>query len=542
MNRTSTKKVIAVLFIFSFLLTVVNYLWINKNLSHVPPPWDAAAYMDISLHDYYGLVKGNPLQGINTILKQAPCQAPLFPLTSVPFYIVFGPDIAVAYLTNFIYLFILFISVYCITEGLSGEKAGFLAVFLIATFPAVIAYSRDYLFEFPLAAMVALSYLFLIKSELFQDKKYSILFGLSAGLSVLTKTMGMIFFVMPFFYGIYIYTKSTSKTTRKNIIISFVIAFLVASVYYVTNFKDIFGYLFYFGFGKGSNWYTADLPAYLSLGNWTHYLESIAYRGISAGYALIFLITGILSLCRKDKKPLKTMYMIWLWFISGYFLLSIVPNKGFERFALPIIPPLAILIASQTMSISWKPLKVLIVFLVISIGALNYTYQTKTQNCQYEERHYGSIPLLIPIQITCNMHHWAQIPYEKNWNITPILEYLDTHAGADSKTIHVLIAVDHNFLNYSNLTLYATLLKLKGLLHSDIVFESVAYKPNEEETIKQCIERNHFIVAKTGYQGPDFSNSNNHIVMRLIKDFTPLESFIMSDGSKVTLYQSTNTE
>lgn len=203
MNKPSAKQVIAFLFVFSLLLTFMNYLWINKNLANVPPPWDAAAYMNLSLNDYDVLRGGDLLQGIKTVLKQAPSQAPLFPLTSTPFYMLFGPDITIAYLTNFIYLFILFSSVYFITEGLAGKKAGFLSFFLVATFPAVIAYSRDYLFEFPLAAMVALSYLFFIKSDLFQNKKYSVLFGLSAGLSVLTKTMGMVFFVMPFFYAIY---------------------------------------------------------------------------------------------------------------------------------------------------------------------------------------------------------------------------------------------------------------------------------------------------------------------------------------------------
>ena len=166
---------IAILLAFSILLTIVNYFWIQNNLSHLPPPWDQSAYLYMSLHEYEALSHGNIRQFIDIVLKQAPNLAPLFPITALPFFALFGLDIYTAYLANSLYLFILFLSVFFITEQLAGRKAAILSVFTVATFPAVIAFSRDYLFEFPLAAMTALSYLFLLKSEAFQKKKYSIL-------------------------------------------------------------------------------------------------------------------------------------------------------------------------------------------------------------------------------------------------------------------------------------------------------------------------------------------------------------------------------
>ena len=156
--------IIAILLAFSILLTVVNYFWISNNLSHLPPPWDQSAYIYMGLHEYEALSNGNIRQFIDIVLKQAPNLAPLFPVTTIPFFALFGLDLYTAYLVNSIYLFILFLSVFFIAERMAGRTAAILPVFTVATFPAVIAFSRDYLFEFPLAAMTALSYLFFHKS------------------------------------------------------------------------------------------------------------------------------------------------------------------------------------------------------------------------------------------------------------------------------------------------------------------------------------------------------------------------------------------
>jgi len=62
---------IAILLAFAILLTVVNYFWIQSNLSHLPPPWDQSAYIYMSLHEYEALSHGNILQFIEIVLKQA---------------------------------------------------------------------------------------------------------------------------------------------------------------------------------------------------------------------------------------------------------------------------------------------------------------------------------------------------------------------------------------------------------------------------------------------------------------------------------------
>lgn len=538
MDRKKINTFIILLSV-SLNLTLINYIWITNNLSNIPPPWDTAWYIYMSLNDYDALQSGGFSLLMKTSMEQDPYHAPLFLLTGIISFIMFGPDINTAYLVNGIYLFVLISSVFFITKRLAGEKAAVLSAFFIATFPAVIAYSRDYYLEFPLAALTALSYLFFIRSESFKSKKDSILFGIFSGLSILTKTMGMVFFVMPFFYATYVFFKDKdSRTVRKNIIFSFITAMVVISLFYLPNFQNIFWYLFHFGFGEGSKDYSHGLSNLLSIPYWTIYLKAVAWRGISAMYTIIFLASAIIYLFKKNKNLPRDYFLIWLWFIFGYLLLSLPVNKGGERYALPILAPIAIVMAVHITNISLRPLRYCIIALSALVGIIAYSYQTGSEMCRYREVSYKSIPVLLPVHTTCNIGNinGLGVPYNKAWDIMPILEYMESLNENVSEPISVLIGFDHYFLNGCTLHLYAELGRLKGTLDSNFLIQGVENKQLGEEEIKRFIEKNQFVMTKTGFQGPDFSNMNNHVITDFFKGSKPSRSFVMSDGSMVSLH------
>jgi 4-amino-4-deoxy-L-arabinose transferase-like glycosyltransferase len=531
--KVKTLYNIALLFLISAFLTVVNYFWIKYNLSHLPPPWDQSAYIYMSLNEYEILRQGDIIQFVKTVMTQAPHIAPLFPITVIPFFMLFGVSIQTAYLVNGLYIFILLVSVFFAAEKIAGKKAAFLSVFLVSTFPAVIAYSRDFLLEFPLAALTALSYLFFLKSDSFEGRKHSILFGICAGLAVLTKTMGIVFFVMPFFYGIYVFLR-TSREIRKNIIYACLAAFCVISVYYIPNFKQIFGYLFYYGMGAGSQNYDQGVSSIYSLKYWTVYFENIAFRGISICYLFLFIASTVAILFSRKKKLSREYWMLWLWFICGYVLLSIPRNKGFEQYALPILTPLALITAVHISKISLKPAKYIMLIVALVIGMTNYVYQTKSERCLYDSFFFEGKPVLIPENSVCGMQNAVDI--NDDWDIRPLLHYMDNLNTDKARVINVLVAANHNFLNICNLRLYAFLENSNGTLSSEFQFEMLANKPSDVEEVKQLMRESHFIITKTVYQGPDFGNLNNSIVKNLLSNKVPLKSFTMSDGSVVSVY------
>jgi len=531
--KKKSMHIIAILFFFSLLLTVVNYFWIKNNLSHLPPPWDQSAYMYMSLNEYEMLRQGNIIQFVKTVITQAPNIAPLFPVIVIPFFMLFGVSIQTAYLVNGLYLFILFVSVFFAAEKIAGEKAAFVAVFLVSTFPAVIAYSRDFLFEFPLAALMALSYLFFLKSDSFAVRKHSVFFGVCAGLAILTKTMGMVFIVMPFLYGIYIFVRGSSKI-GKNVVYAFLAAFCVVSIYYIPNFKHIFGYLFYYGVGAGSQNFNQGVSNMFSLKYWTVYFEDITLRGISIFHLLVFIAAAAAFLFTREKKLSREYWILWLWFICGYVLLSIPHNKGAEQYALPILPPLALITAVHISRISSKTVKYVMLAAAIVAGLTNYAYQTRSERCLYDSYFFKGKPALSPEHSTCRMQDAVGMEGDRNWDIAPVLDYMDKLNTDHSKVIRILVAANHHFLNINNLKLSALLGKINGKLLSDFSFKWIEDESPEE--VEQSAKESHFIITKTGVQGPVFANTKNSIVKNLLSDKVPMKSFAMSDGSVASVY------
>ena len=351
---------------------------------------------------------------------------------------------------------------------------------------------------------------------------------------MLTKTMGIVFFVLPLLYGIYIFIKT--KTARKNSVYAFVSLLIVSAFFYVPNSQHIFGYLFYYGVGEGAKNYNVGASNLMSLKYWTIYFQHIIERGISPAYLVIFIASLISLLLLGKKKPTKDHVLIWLWFIVGYILLSIPLNKGGERYALPIMAPIAILISAHIARISFKPVKYGLVTFVIVVGLINYVYQTNSECCQYREVSYKGIPFLCSVQISCRMQNDVNASHDKQWEVMPLIRYMDEANKKREGVIRVLVGVDHHFLNLNTLRLYATLNRLKGSSVSDFQFDNVAYKPYDVQVIEQLLENSHFIITKSGYQGPTFSNVNNLLLKDLIKDRVPAKNFIIGDGSIISIY------
>jgi hypothetical protein len=120
----------------------------------------------------------------------------------------------------------------------------------------------------------------------------------------------------------------------------------------------------------------------------------------------------------------------------------------------------------------------------------------------------------------------------------PMLQAMDRlhHESPGADATKVLLAVNHQLLNTNNMRLSATIAKLKNQLTSDFYFDMIAFHPSNIEVLKEMIMHNHFVIIKTGFQGPEWANENNPLVMELLKGVTPLESLPMSDGSLVFIY------
>ena len=168
---------------------------------------------------------------------------PLIRFETLPFYVLLGICPDTAEFSNILNLAILLISTYFIGKYLKGATAGFIGVLMLISIPMTLGFSRVYLDIMAVAALFALSVLFLLYSNWFKNKWSSLLFGISVGIGLLSKVI-FVFYIAPLMilyalaymlsFGIKI-----SRSQMTNIIIAFLLVVFIASPWYMLNYEPV---------------------------------------------------------------------------------------------------------------------------------------------------------------------------------------------------------------------------------------------------------------------------------------------------------------
>jgi 4-amino-4-deoxy-L-arabinose transferase-like glycosyltransferase len=364
--------------------TIGNFFWLTWHFLTIPPPWDQAFYLYMGVRYLWAFSD----HGVGALAREfiglSPDVAPLFPLTSLPLYLLFGPSRLTAYMTNALYLLLLFFGVYRLAACIYGRRAGILAAFVMGTFTATVNYSRDYLLEFPAMAFVTLAMYAFVRCEEFRHRPWCLRFGILAGLSILTKTMAGVFFIGPVLYSLGYLVRQRQLTSERvlNGVLALATGVLVASIWWGPNFRTAFGYLLYYGFQAGSVPYTKDGLQVLTFENLSYYALALVNHGTSFFYAgllvALMLVKGVQYVSgarRSDSGGIGGSGregMLWAWLLVGYAILTVVPNKGEERYAQPLLPPIALLLAGTIETIGWQGIRRTVVAMVLAIGGSNY--------------------------------------------------------------------------------------------------------------------------------------------------------------------------
>ena len=161
------------------VLAVINYIWLA--IDNFPLWFDHGQYYQKSILLFFASQQG-PLDFVREVLGiGAPywCHIHriIIPLFSLPFYYILGLSADAAVLSGTIFLAAALLSTYAIATRLFDKRTGFLAAFILATSPGLFIYSRRYSPEFATIGIVALMLYFLLRTENFRNRLFSILFG-----------------------------------------------------------------------------------------------------------------------------------------------------------------------------------------------------------------------------------------------------------------------------------------------------------------------------------------------------------------------------
>lgn len=368
------------LFIFFLLIGILlsNYLWLKIDGRPVEG------------HGLVGLVPAvqiyRELNGLENSFKnydhilgvynETLFYPPLSFLAVTLFYLLFGLQGQMVVMVNSIYIAVALICIYLIGKDIFNKPTGLLAAFILSSFPGFIAFSRLYWIEFGLMAYVTLDLYLLLKTNFFENRKYSILLGISLALSFLHKIEFISFVIGPLLLVAYksgvlkdIFQAKWSKKTA-HLALTLGLAVALTSFWWGRYGKEILGRMLLTShslsdFSKGFD-NIAYVQKIVSLESLTFYPYCIAGL-VGIIFLALLILSAIFLLIKVIISDEKRSYLLFLVisFIVPYIVFTFFVMKSSSHM-LSILPCIAILIGAGLYFIKNKTFKIILTILIFA--------------------------------------------------------------------------------------------------------------------------------------------------------------------------------
>ncbi|NJN87508.1 MAG: phospholipid carrier-dependent glycosyltransferase [Leptolyngbyaceae cyanobacterium SL_7_1] len=347
-SRWSSVGILAILWAIAAIVDRL-WLWFDRSI----PSWDPADHLIGALNYGWTLqnaqwFSGEWWRGLWMLSSKYP---PLLYISTAPVLRLVGTEADAAVLINLGFTAVLLGSVYGLGKRLLNAELGLWAAGLCLLFPRFYTVRTQYFMDYPLVALVALSFLCL---TIWRDAKttlgqwgWAIAFGSSFGLALLMKQSALFFLVVPLLWvGIAaLGRRQWGRVAQMGVASVVAIAFLFPWLRQ--------NWLFQISAGFNSNIKSAlsegDPPLH-TLGAWTYYAQDLP-----AAVSLPLVVMAIAGLLWMVLKPQRHRVLgewrspsSWIWLggfvVGAYGIWSAVLNKD-ERYTMPYLPIVALFLA-----------------------------------------------------------------------------------------------------------------------------------------------------------------------------------------------------
>ncbi|MDD5045277.1 MAG: glycosyltransferase family 39 protein, partial [Candidatus Omnitrophica bacterium] len=272
---------------------------------------------------------------------------PFFHIFAACFRMLFGDGYIIAVMVNVVYIAVIFYALYYIGIKIFDRKTAILSVLILSLYPLFFRYSRFFSIDFALLAMVCLSICLLLYADDFQDRKNSILFGVSLGLGMLTKWSFIFFLFGPLLYSayrIYLSKKNrrplSSKKAARNFLLSLLLGACITAVWYLPALQVFIARLKTFIYVFVHNKPSMDSgEAVFGINNISQGFAALINEELSFLFFLVLCFAVF-----TYRKMIKEQKIVILWFIIPFCIFSLYFTKE-SRYMLPALPALALLSA-----------------------------------------------------------------------------------------------------------------------------------------------------------------------------------------------------
>ena len=303
------------------------------------------------------------LESIYPIFRMANKYYPhFFHATTLPFYLLLGTGYSAAVMTNLLYLAVLISCAYLIGKRLYSPDAGIFFAFIVSTMPYYNLLAEDYLIDFALVSMILLGILFLVWSDNFENLLFSMLFGATLGLGMLTKQSYFLFLFIPLSNSIRIFVKNNRRkiisSNHKLILPALAFLLILSSWYSIPRAIQLFSQSV-----LNPKIYNSNMNiAAAGLGGLKFQLSEFVN-----GYSIVYSALFVLILFWPKKKE------YYLWLANLVFLLAVfsfLPRD--QRYIAPIYINCALVSAAFLSRLRPQHIRRIISIIVITAGLFQY--------------------------------------------------------------------------------------------------------------------------------------------------------------------------
>lgn len=344
--------IIFTLIVLLFSSTILFFIF-NDNCR---PCGDEARKLFVALRFYSALLEKENI--FNTENYHPPLY---FLLPSFICFLVKNFSYRICTSVNLLYYILTVFFIYLLTKKVTRNKLSALLSVLFFSFAyyCILNYSRLFLMEFGLSAFVCASIFLLTKTDYFKNRRYSLIFGILAGLGMLMKWTFIIYIIGPFLvYIIFTYQdlRLADRKYRiqicKNIFSSLILGIVLFSIWAIP-FLD---------FNELIDRYICTLRYESSILNISNCISmflgyikvsilsiSLVKFKIGRFNLLTAILTALMILSfylfmRKAKK--RDKYLLFAWFFTPLCILPIVVGYVEMRYVIPVIAAQTIIIVT----------------------------------------------------------------------------------------------------------------------------------------------------------------------------------------------------
>jgi len=172
-------------------MVVIAAAWLA--VDRTPPEWDHANHLERVVHCAEDLAR----RDVRTIVERSSFYPPLVPCAAAVLYRLAPSDVAAAQAVVLAFLGLGMAAVYALGRQLAGGTEGVVAAVVFGCAPFVVFSSLRFQLDLPLAAMVALALVVLLRTEGLARPGWSLVAGLVFGVGMLTKPPFAAYLVVP---------------------------------------------------------------------------------------------------------------------------------------------------------------------------------------------------------------------------------------------------------------------------------------------------------------------------------------------------------